>query len=160
MYDIIYDIEYDIDFSYHKKLTSKYHSFDYDFICNIISMISCILYCLWYSMMSKRYKKNPLLMYSTIRFGTASKATPQGRHLYRAGAGVELAIKRLPARCLDHNSTGHLPQAASHDSCVPTCWLKSSSKLHWHGRLIIISPYSGKRLLSAHYDKLGADTLS
>jgi hypothetical protein len=26
-------------------------------------------------------KKNPLLMYSTIRFGTASKAAPQGRHL-------------------------------------------------------------------------------
>ena len=46
--------------------------------------------------------KNPLLMYSTIRFGTASKAAPQGRHLYRAGVGVELAIKRLPARCLDH----------------------------------------------------------
>ena len=36
-------------------------------------------------------KKNPSLMYSTIRFGTASKATPQGRHLYRAGVGVELA---------------------------------------------------------------------
>jgi hypothetical protein len=35
-------------------------------------------------------------MYSTIRFGTASKAAPQGRHLYRAGVGVELAIKRLP----------------------------------------------------------------
>ena len=46
--------------------------------------------------------KIPLLMYSTIRFGTASKAAPQGRHLYRAGVGVELAIKRLPARCLDH----------------------------------------------------------
>jgi hypothetical protein len=46
--------------------------------------------------------KNPLLMYSTIRFGTASKAAPQGRHLYRAGVGVELAIKRLPAQCLDH----------------------------------------------------------
>jgi hypothetical protein len=42
-------------------------------------------------------KKNPLLMYSTIRFGTASKAAPQGRHLYRAGVGIELAIKRLPA---------------------------------------------------------------
>ncbi len=27
-------------------------------------------------------KKNPLLMYTTIRFGTASKAAPQGRHLY------------------------------------------------------------------------------
>jgi hypothetical protein len=47
-------------------------------------------------------KKNPLLMYSTIRFRTASKAAPQGRHLFRAGVGVELAIKRLPARCLDH----------------------------------------------------------
>jgi hypothetical protein len=35
-------------------------------------------------------KKNPLLMYATIRFGTASKAAPQGRHLYRAGVGVEL----------------------------------------------------------------------
>jgi hypothetical protein len=44
-------------------------------------------------------------MYSTIRFGTASKATPQGRHLYRAGVGVELAIKQLPARCLDHQAT-------------------------------------------------------
>jgi hypothetical protein len=48
------------------------------------------------------HSKNPLLMYSTIRFGTASKAAPQGRQLYRAGVGVELAIKRLPARCLDH----------------------------------------------------------
>jgi hypothetical protein len=47
-------------------------------------------------------KKKPLLMYSTIKFGTASKAAPQGRHLYRAGVGIELAIKRLPARCLDH----------------------------------------------------------
>jgi hypothetical protein len=47
-------------------------------------------------------KKNPLLMYSTIRFGTASKAAPQGRHLFRARVGVELAIKRLLARCLDH----------------------------------------------------------
>ena len=42
-------------------------------------------------------------MYSTIRFGTASKAAPQGRHRYRAGVGVELAIKRLPARCLEKN---------------------------------------------------------
>ncbi len=41
-------------------------------------------------------------MYSTIRFGTASKATPQGRRLYRAGVGFELAIKRSPARRLDH----------------------------------------------------------
>ncbi len=47
-------------------------------------------------------------MYSTIRFRTASKATPQGRHLSRAGVGVELAIKRLPARCLDHQATTSL----------------------------------------------------
>ena len=47
-------------------------------------------------------------MYSTIRFGTASKAAPQRRHLYRAGVGVELAIKRLPARCLDHQATTSL----------------------------------------------------
>ena len=32
-------------------------------------------------------QKIPLLMYPTIRFGTASKSTPQGRHLYRAGVG-------------------------------------------------------------------------
>ena len=31
-------------------------------------------------------------MYSTIRFGTASKATPQRRRLYRAGVGFELAV--------------------------------------------------------------------
>ncbi len=49
--------------------------------------------------------KNPLLMYSTIRFGTASKATPQGHRLYRAGVGFELAIKRSPARRLDHSAT-------------------------------------------------------
>ncbi len=34
-------------------------------------------------------------MYSTIRFGTASKAAPQGRHLFRAGVGFEQVIKRL-----------------------------------------------------------------
>jgi hypothetical protein len=37
-------------------------------------------------------------MYSTIRFGTASKATPQGRRLYRAGVGFELAIKVMVCR--------------------------------------------------------------
>ncbi len=52
--------------------------------------------------------KNPLLMYSTIRFGTASKAAPQRRHLYRAGVGFELAIKQLPALCLDHWATTSL----------------------------------------------------
>jgi hypothetical protein len=50
----------------------------------------------------KLVKKKPLLMYSTIRFGTASKVTPQGRRIYRAGVGFELAIKQSPARCLDH----------------------------------------------------------
>ncbi len=34
-------------------------------------------------------------MSSTIKFGTASKATPRGRRLYRAGVGFELAINRL-----------------------------------------------------------------
>ena len=53
-------------------------------------------------------QKNPLLMYSTIRFGTASKATPLGRRLYRAGVGFELAIKRSPARRLDHSATTSL----------------------------------------------------
>jgi hypothetical protein len=47
-------------------------------------------------------------MYSTIRFGTASKATQQGRRLYRAGVGFELAIKRSPARRLDHSATTSL----------------------------------------------------
>ncbi len=47
-------------------------------------------------------------MYSTIRFGTASKATPQGPCLYRAGVGFELAIKRSPARRLDHSATTSL----------------------------------------------------
>ncbi len=55
-----------------------------------------------------RKQKKPLLMYSTIRFGTASKATPQGRRLYRAGVGFELAINRSPARRLDYlASDGH-----------------------------------------------------
>ncbi len=53
-----------------------------------------------------------------------------------------------------YNSTWQLTPAAFHGSCAPTCWLKSSSKLHCH--LIIISPCSGKRLLSAHSDKWGA----
>jgi hypothetical protein len=52
--------------------------------------------------------KNPLLMYSTIKFETASKATPQGRRLYRAGVGFELSIKRSPARRLDHSATTSL----------------------------------------------------
>ncbi len=43
-------------------------------------------------------------MYSTIRFGTASKATPHGRRLYRAGVGFKLAIKRQ-ARGLDYSAT-------------------------------------------------------
>jgi hypothetical protein len=47
-------------------------------------------------------------MYSTIRFGTASKATPLGRRLYRARVGFELAIKRSPARRLDHSATTSL----------------------------------------------------
>jgi hypothetical protein len=50
-------------------------------------------------------------MYSTIRFGTASKATPQGRRLYRAGVGFELAFKRSPARRLDHSATTSLLNA-------------------------------------------------
>ena len=52
-------------------------------------------------------------MYSTIRFGTASKATPLGRRLYRAGVGFELAIKRSPARCLDHLATTSLKKAVT-----------------------------------------------
>ncbi len=44
-------------------------------------------------------------MYSAIRLGTASKATPQGRRLYRAGVGFELAIKWSPARRHDHSAT-------------------------------------------------------
>jgi hypothetical protein len=47
-------------------------------------------------------------MYSTIRFGTASKATPQGRRLYRMGVEFELAIKRSPALRLDHLATTSL----------------------------------------------------
>jgi hypothetical protein len=47
-------------------------------------------------------------MYSTIRFGTASKATPQGRRLYRAGVGFKLAIKQSPARRHDHSATTSL----------------------------------------------------
>jgi hypothetical protein len=39
-----------------------------------------------------------LLMYSTISVRNGIQATPQGRRLYRAGVGFELAIKRLPAR--------------------------------------------------------------
>ncbi len=58
-------------------------------------------------------KKNPSLMYSTIRFGTASKATPQGRRLYRAGVGFKLAIKRSPARFLDHSATTSLTKLTS-----------------------------------------------
>jgi hypothetical protein len=41
-------------------------------------------------------------MYPTFRLGTASKAVPQGRHLFRAGVRLELAIKRLQAQSLDH----------------------------------------------------------
>ncbi len=41
-------------------------------------------------------------MYSTIGLGTASQATLQGRRHKRAEVGFELAIKRLPARRLDH----------------------------------------------------------
>ena len=49
------------------------------------------------------HKKNPLFMCSTIGFGTASKAAPQGRLFYdHAEVGFELAIKQWPARCLDH----------------------------------------------------------
>jgi hypothetical protein len=40
-------------------------------------------------------------MYSTIKVLNGIQATPQGRHLSRAGVGFELAIKRLPARSLD-----------------------------------------------------------
>jgi hypothetical protein len=47
-------------------------------------------------------KKSHLLMYSTIKVRNRIQATPQGRRLYRAGAGFEVAIKRRPARCLDH----------------------------------------------------------
>ncbi len=52
-------------------------------------------------------------MYSTIKFGTASKATPQGRLLYRAGVGFELAIKLSQARRLDHSATTSLHLHAS-----------------------------------------------
>jgi hypothetical protein len=47
-------------------------------------------------------KKNPGSMYSTIGSGTASQATPQGRRHKRAEVGIELAIKRLPARRHDN----------------------------------------------------------
>ncbi len=82
-------------------------------IPNINQVYSCCIHILYIFIPSRLeytnffvssyfINKNPLLIYSTIRFGTASKATPQGRHLSRAGVGVELAIKRLPAQCLDH----------------------------------------------------------
>ena len=41
-------------------------------------------------------------MYSTIGFGTASKAAPQGRFFCHAEVGFELAIKRWSAQRLDH----------------------------------------------------------
>ena len=47
-------------------------------------------------------------MYSTIGFGTASKAAPQGRFIYHAEVGFELAIKRWSAQCLDHYATTSL----------------------------------------------------
>ena len=47
-------------------------------------------------------KNSHLLMYSTIKVQNGIQATPQGRRLYHAGVGFELAIKRRPARCLDH----------------------------------------------------------
>ncbi len=56
---------------------------------------------LWSTFSSSLYDKNPLLLYSTIIFG-ASKATPQGSSLYRVEVGLNLAIKRSPARRLDH----------------------------------------------------------
>ncbi len=43
-----------------------------------------------------------LLMYSTIKVRNGIQATPQGRRHLRAGVGFELAIKRQPARRLDH----------------------------------------------------------
>jgi hypothetical protein len=46
--------------------------------------------------------KSHLLMYSTTKVWNCTQATPQGRRLYRGGVGFELAIKRRPARCLDH----------------------------------------------------------
>jgi hypothetical protein len=56
----------------------------------------------------EQLKKNLSLMYSTIRFGTASKATPQGSSLCCAGVGFKLAIKQSPARRLDHSATTSL----------------------------------------------------
>ncbi len=53
-------------------------------------------------------KKSHLLMYSTIKVRNGIQATPQGRRLYCAGVGFELAIKRRPARCLDHWATTSL----------------------------------------------------
>jgi hypothetical protein len=44
-------------------------------------------------------------MYYTIASGKASEAIPQGHHHKRSEVGFELAIKRLPARCLDHWAT-------------------------------------------------------
>ena len=55
-------------------------------------------------------------MYSTIRFGAASKASPQGHHLYRVGVGFELVIKRSQARRLDHSATTFLTLLNIHES--------------------------------------------
>jgi hypothetical protein len=67
--------------------------------------------------------KNPLLMYYTIRFGTASKAAPQGRHLYRAGVGVELAISIAAARVQSFltpqkKTTGHAARLSVPDLII------------------------------------------
>ena len=84
---------------------------------NYLQHVSLVLFSL-----VKIKIKNPLLMYSTIRReqhprphhkGTrqtdrqlASLTTQQRQafwqHLYCAGVGFELAIKHMPAQCLDH----------------------------------------------------------
>jgi hypothetical protein len=47
-------------------------------------------------------KKIHLLMCSTIKVRNGIQAAPQGRRQTRAEVGFELAIKRQPARRLDH----------------------------------------------------------
>ena len=58
-------------------------------------------------------------MYSTIRLELHPR--PQYDHLYRVGVGFKLAIKRLPAWCLDYQATTSLIYCF--EGCKPARWM-------------------------------------